>query len=119
MKFVLGTLLAAFLCTLQYVVAAELKTPNFNITVTSLCEEGNVSCDKITYVGVNRKTGASIKLKGRTHHTTCADGTTPCKFLGYVFNNGNIQYFVSEDGYLLVTRNNHEVLLREKGKWRY
>jgi hypothetical protein len=99
--------------------ALELVTPRFSVMITVHCEEGSVSCDNVTYRGVNRKTGAAVVLKGRTHHTLCADGVTPCRFLGYVFKKGNIRYFVGEDGTLTVTRGEREVLVSEQGEWKY
>ena len=51
-------------------------------------------------------------------HTLCADGATPCRFLGYKFENGNTTYYVHQDGLLEVIRNRDEVLVRERGSWR-
>lgn len=119
MKIMLYGFSALFLCEIQSALASELITPSYKITVRSNCEEGNVTCDKISYVGVNRKTGKSITLTGKTRHTICADGVTPCQFLGYVFQNKNIQYLVNEDGTLLVTRNKGDVLVDEKGEWKH
>lgn len=109
---------ALILCQTPQALASELLTPSFKITIDSHCEEGNVTCDKVTYLGVNRKTGASIKLKGKTLHTTCADGVSPCRFIGYLFKNGNVQYLIEEDGQLTVTRNKTEILVDEKGEWK-
>ena len=46
-----------------------LTTPSFTITIDVRCPEGNVTCDDVRYVGVSRKSGQSIRLTGRTHHT--------------------------------------------------
>jgi hypothetical protein len=46
----------------------------------------------------------------------CADGQTPCRFLGYRFANGNEIYEVSEEGWLTVTQAG-KVLLQEQGEW--
>ncbi len=93
-----------------------LKTKNFKIYIRSNCLEGAVTCDKVFYEGINVRTGDSIKLVGKTLHTTCADGITPCRFLGYEFRNGNYRYVVRNDGLLLVY---HEdtLLLEEQGTW--
>ena len=99
------------------VLSEELDTPSYNITIQSNCEEGSVSCDNVSYTGVNKKSGKSITLKGSTSHTLCADGVTPCRFLGYQFKNGDTSYFVSEEGGLEVT-NGDEVLVSETGTWR-
>lgn len=100
--------------------AAEvLTTPNFVVTITRNCAEGFVTCDDVSYRGVAKKTGKAITLKGRTMHTTCADGVTPCRFLGYVFRNGDISYRVWESGQLEVLQGRDKVLLEEKGEWAY
>lgn len=96
--------------------AGTLTTPSFVVKVTVNCAEGNVTCDDVTYVGTSRKTGKSIKLRGKTMHTLCADGVTPCRFLGYEFRNGKIDYQVTEDGQLTVTQGK-KTLLSEKGEW--
>jgi MOSC domain-containing protein YiiM len=41
---------------------------------------------------------------------------TPCRFLGYRFDNGDVIYEVSEDGLLRVTQGG-KVLLQEQGEW--
>lgn len=101
----------------QVARADELLTKNYKINIEQKCEEGNVTCDNVTYLGIHRTSGKSIRLKGTTRHTFCKDGVTPCRFLGYEFKNGNISYFVSEDGTLTVTRNKTEVIIDEKGEW--
>ena len=62
--------------------ATTLTTDHFAVTISQHCEEGAVTCDDVSYSGVNRKTGKEIHLTGSTWHTTCADGVTPCRFLG-------------------------------------
>ncbi|HET8791985.1 MAG TPA: hypothetical protein VFM75_12320 [Modicisalibacter sp.] len=99
-------------------VAATLITPNYVVTIESHCAEGNVTCDDITYTGKSRKSGNAITLKGTTWHTLCADGVTPCRFLGYRFKNGNITYSATQGGKLVVVRNETEVLVSEEGDWR-
>lgn len=100
-------------------VQRKLQTENFDITVQA-CREDEVSCDDVQYYGQHKRTGRSLELKGRTHHTTCTDGITPCTFQGYLFQTGNITYHLSESGTLLVTRataNGSVVLVNESGKW--
>jgi hypothetical protein len=94
-----------------------LVTPNFEVRIEMRCAEGSVSCDKVRYTGINRRTGQSIRLDGRTLHSPCADGVTPCRFLGYVFRNGNVTYTAWENG-LLSVRSGDRVLLEEQGEWR-
>jgi hypothetical protein len=92
-----------------------LETPTFKIKIEVRCEEGEVTCDDVKYVGTNKKTGESLELTGKTAHHMGADGT-PGRFLGYVFKNKGVQYFLSEDGLLRVTKGD-EVLVQEKGEW--
>jgi hypothetical protein len=101
----------------QTSLAETLTTNNYVVTITKNCEEGNVTCDDITYRGISKQTGEAITLKGSTKHTKCADGMTPCKFIGYEFKNGNITYLVLESGLLQVFQGESEVLLEEQGKW--
>ena len=93
-----------------------LLTPSFRIVVERHCPEGTVVCDQVSYRGEDRETGAAISLTGSTEYSICADGQTPCRFLGYRFANGNVIYEVSEDGLLTVTQAG-KVLLQEQGEW--
>ena len=72
--------------------------------------------DDARYIGVSRKSGKVLTLKGRTLHTLGADGVTPSRFLGYEFRNGNTVYRVSQEGVLDV-RQGEKVVVSEKGKW--
>ena len=99
--------------------ADTLTTENYVVTISQNCEEGNVTCDDVTYHGVSKKTGKAITLKGTTIHTKCADGETPCRFLGYEFKNGDITYVVLESGLLQVIKGKSKILLEEKGEWKY
>jgi hypothetical protein len=47
----------------------------------------------------------------------CNDGVTPCTFLGYEFQNGSINYFVSVFGELSVTNQHGELILEQSGQW--
>lgn len=98
--------------------AAEqvLYIHSFSVTISVLCEEGEVTCERVEYIGRSLKTGNSIRLQGRTEHTLCADGLTPCRFLGYRFTNGDFVYTVSETGMLQVTQK-QKLLLQEQGTW--
>lgn len=115
MKILFALLL---LITSLSVLAEELETPSYNVTIQSNCAEGEVSCDDVSYTGVNKKSGKSIILKGSTWHTLCADGATPCRFLGYKFKNGDVIYTVSEEGILEVVKKGNKVLFSEQGNWR-
>ena len=94
-------------------------TPRYHVSITHNCAEGVVVCDDVTYLGSNKKTGASIELRGSTKHAPCNDGVTPCRFLGYSFDNDGTTYFVSEEGNLVVTDPQGRILLQEQGSWDY
>src|SRR5947209_16076479 len=93
--------------------AGTLETSSFTISIEVKCEEGEVTCDHVKYVGTNKKTGESVELIGKTAHHLDKEGN-PGRFLGYVFKNKGVTYFLSEDGLLRVTKGD-EVLLEEKG----
>jgi hypothetical protein len=96
--------------------ARQLDTRSFQVEITSNCEEGVVVCDNVTYVGTERKTGKTIQLHGKTMHSICADGVTPCRFLGYEFRNGKYRYFVAEEGMLTVYQG-RKLIVSEEGAW--
>ncbi len=93
-----------------------LLTPGFRMVVNRRCPEGAVVCDRVSYLGVDRQSGASLRLMGKTLHATCADGATPCRFLGYEFRHGAYLYKVGDDGRLEVSRSG-TILLTEQGQW--
>lgn len=93
-----------------------LDTPSFKVKIEVQCDEGEVSCNKVLYTGTSKKSGQAITLKGMSLHTKCADGKTPCRFLGYQFKSGNILYQVFDEGILLV-KNGDKVLVQENGTW--
>ena len=111
-----------FLCILIFsvsTIASTLTTDNYTVTIEVHCSEGNVTCSDVSYEGVSKKSGNSIKLKGETWHSVCADGVTPCRFLGYKFKNGSYKYLVHESGLLQVIKGKTKVLVEEHGKWQY
>ena len=93
-----------------------LETVSHRITISEKCDEGVVGCDKVEYVGRDKKNGASIRLKGTTHMVMCADQVTPCHIGYYEFRNGAYTYLVYPHGFLEVRRGK-QVLLSEQGKW--
>ena len=115
MKAVL--LFALALPVLAFAREEHLETRSFVIRIEVRCPEYNVTCDDVRYVGVNRESGKSITLTGRTVHATGADGVTSSHFVGYEFKNGDTMYFVGQDGQLTVTVG-AKVLLDEHGVWK-
>ncbi|CAI3800061.1 hypothetical protein [Rheinheimera sp. MM224] len=113
MLFLLLLVLSAFTS------AQQLDTPNYKVEIQQLCPEGEVQCQQVLYKGTSKVSGASIELKGTAWHSLCADGVTPCRFLGYQFKNGRIRYLVHESGLLQVMGSSGKVLLEEHGIWDY
>lgn len=108
------------LCFLGFSVQADtLTTKNYVVTIDRHCDEGHVSCSNVSYLGRSKISGNSIRLKGETLHSLCADGVTPCRFLGYRFKNEDIQYIVFESGLLQVRQGTDKILLEEQGVWTY
>ncbi len=64
-----------FLFFSTYLLAQEDFTPleqctyeneKFWIKILNLCPEGNITCDKVVYVGVNKNNGKYIVLNGKS-----------------------------------------------------
>jgi len=100
----------------SWAMAQTLDTPHFTITITCQTEEYEVGCSSVSYDGISKKTGEEMQLQGKQIMQMCADGVTPCHSLGYEFMNGNIRYFVSESGQLMVNQGD-KVILNEAGTW--
>lgn len=96
--------------------AGYLVTDSYVMAIKSGCEEGNVTCDKTLLVMKSRSSGNTILMRGNTLHRMCADGVTPCQFVGYRFQHSGVTYTVFEPGKLLITRAS-ETLLEESGHW--
>jgi hypothetical protein len=96
--------------------AAELRTRSYVIQITENCPEGEVGCRDVSYVGKNIRTGKSIALQGQAVMRLCADRVTPCSHEGYRFTSAKVEYRITQDGLLLVTRGS-EVLVEERGQW--
>ena len=97
--------------------AQVLDTAGFTVRIEVQCEEGEVTCEKVTYRGESKRTNKKLVLSGRTAHRLCEDKLTPCRFLGYVFKAGKYTYFVSEAGEVLV-RDRDKVIIQEAGQWK-
>jgi hypothetical protein len=105
-----------WLCLIEGAIAETLITKQFRIDIQRNCEEGNVTCDQVSYRGKDLKTGKSIQLSGKTIHTKCADGVTPCRFLGYEFRNRGYRYIVTDGGQLRIYQG-QKLILSQSGDW--
>jgi hypothetical protein len=108
----------AALCALATAHAqdTELRTLSYVVRITENCPEGEVGCRDVSYVGKNVRTGKSIALRGQAVMRLCADRVTPCSHEGYRFTSGQVEYRITSDGRLRVTRGS-EVLVDEPGEW--
>ena len=104
---------AAFVLAHGWAQAGKLVSPSYDVTIQTLCPEGYVSCDRLVLRGVHKSTGRRLHLKGRSMHSMCADGVTPCRHLGDQFEGRSYVYFFSSEGWLLVKDSKGRLLLRE------
>lgn len=112
-RLALAAVLTGLSC--QSLAVQRLVTPSFEVTIDVRCGEGAVGCKQVQYTGMHRTSGRSITLTGETFHSRCADGVTPCRFLGYVFKNGSTVYTVLDSGMLIVEQGS-KVLVNEQGR---
>jgi hypothetical protein len=90
--------------------AETIRTKNFQIQITNNCEEGNVTCDNVTYVGKALKTGKSIRLTGRV-----VTSGKNYNFVGYEFRNGEYTYFVTTSNVRLQVYKGKKLIIEEQG----
>jgi hypothetical protein len=114
-RLALGIFISLFLLA-KGAIADVLTTKQFRIEIQRKCAEGNVTCDRVSYRGEDLKTGKSILLSGKTMHAKCADGVTPCRFLGYEFRNRGYRYIVTEGGRLDIYQG-RKLILSQSGAW--
>ena len=89
--------------------AETLVTKSFKVEIVRHCEEGNVTCDRVTYIGKSLKTGKSITLTGKT-----VNNSNTYTFMGYEFRNGPYLYSITRNNMLLVYKGDR-LILREQG----
>ena len=108
----------ALLLALAGAVHADiLTTPGHVITITRGCAEGEVTCSDVSARIERRTDGRSIELDGEALHTPCADGQTPCRFLGYRFAGGGYTYDMDEAGRLRILDDAQNAVSEEQGTW--
>lgn len=84
----------------------------YDFLIENRCKEGSVTCDNIVLEARNKNTGELLKAVGSTHHIRCTDGITPCRFIGYIFKQKDLEIFI-DNQYIQVTRKG-EARLRER-----
>lgn len=83
------------------------------------CLEGDVTCDMYEITLVDRSRGERQVMYGQTLHTVCADGVSPCRFMGYQFAGKDLRYRLYETGTLEVYDRDNKIVRSERGEWRY
>ncbi|MBA5701922.1 hypothetical protein [Pantoea agglomerans] len=81
-----------FMCLPSLALAnsvSHFEGKKFKAEIEYGCEEGNVSCNKVSLKSISLKDNSSIALKGETINTNCPD---VCDFKGYRFTNGKYDY---------------------------
>lgn len=84
------------------------ETDDLWIKIINLCEEGEMSCDKMVYIGLNKKTGDYITLSGKS-----VISKSNYSFLYYEFINNDTKYLVKRDNFLEVWNNGKVILSKE------
>lgn len=82
----------------------------FWIKIIYFCQEGDVGCNKMVYIGVNKDSGEYIVLKGKT----LLDDRQ--NFKGYSFDNGAYKYDIFRNNMLYISKNGKtikEIMLEE------
>lgn len=112
-----GRFIAGFIGMFSPVVFSDtLITDNYTVNIERHCAEGEVSCNRVIYRGNSATSGKALVLEGSTLYRMCADGVTPCQFLGYRFENKGVIYIVTESGMLRVMEGDN-TLVQEQGQW--
>jgi len=97
--------------------ASTLDTRSYSVEITPLCGERVTDCEQFAYAGTNRRNGVRLDMVGKPGQRPCPASTAPCDPLGWEFHDGNVSYFVGQDGWLTVT-DGRKTVLREHGTWR-
>lgn len=88
----------------------------YHVKIISDCQEGELTCDKITFDSRSKKSGKSIVLKGKTFNTDCPG---MCNFRGYQYKNGKYSYLLYSDdiegGWAFTITKNEKVIDTDKG----
>lgn len=74
------------------------QNDTFWIKIIELCGEGDISCDKVAYIGLNKQSGEFITLKGKA--------IKAFKYAGYEFANQGYTYHITRDDLLLIYKGN-------------
>lgn len=79
------------------------ENKDFWIKIISLCSEGEIACENIIYIGVNKNNGSYIVLKGKVFLSKNGN------FAGYIFQNGKYKYVITKDNYFYIFENDKTI----------
>ncbi|SBS30454.1 hypothetical protein MAQ5080_01673 [Marinomonas aquimarina] len=99
--------------------AQTLETESYQVEVTSLCPEGEVVCQRMSFALTVKASGQVQQHEGRSLYRLCADGEMPCQFIGYRFRDDQRLFTVFENGVLEVNCGAGLEIVREQGQWQY
>lgn len=83
----------------------SFESNNLWIKLVQLCPEGELACDKVIYIGLNKKTGDFITLQGKTVVSKRNNN-----FLYYEFINNDTKYIIDRDNFLEIIKDNKTIL---------
>lgn len=81
------------------------QNEQFWIKILYLCQEGDIACDRIAYIGLNKNDGEYIMLKGKT----LLDENM--NFKGYSFADDVYKYDILRNNLLYISKN--DKIIRE------
>jgi len=93
-----------------------LETKSFLIKITEVRQKNVTNDLSVIYSGMDKNYSRGITLKGEDTYEVDTNGV-PLQLLGWTFRNGDITYYVSDEGDLKVTQGEN-VLVSDRGQWR-
>ena len=101
--------LAIPIAAIQTEAKEMYSSKTYEFSIQRRCHEGWISCDNVLLEARNKKTGESLSVIGSTYHSRCADGISPCRFIGYIFKKNGLKIIIDYQN-LVFTRNGAEIL---------
>ncbi len=83
----------------------SFESNNLWIKLVQLCPEGELVCDKVIYIGLNKKTGDFITLQGKA-----VISKRNSNFLYYEFINNDTKYIIDRNNFLEIIKDNNTIL---------
>lgn len=81
------------------------ESNNLWVKLVNLCPEGELSCDKVIYIGLNKKTDDFITLQGKA-----VISKSSSNFLYYEFINDDTKYIIDRYNFLEIIKDNKTIL---------